>query len=100
MARTAPSGTRGVGCGEEPRTRGASAPAQCQSSSFRQADGDVDFTRRPAVLARLTLPVQRPRLPFERPYDLVRDPAAVVVTRLRRHALAVQQACVHLPRIY
>jgi hypothetical protein len=30
MARTAPSGTRGVACGGEPRTRGAVAPAECQ----------------------------------------------------------------------
>ena len=30
MARAAPSGTRGVGCGGEPRTRGALAPAECQ----------------------------------------------------------------------
>src|SRR5262249_19833203 len=33
MARTAPSGTRGDACGEEPRTRGALAPAECQSLS-------------------------------------------------------------------
>src|SRR5258706_16158414 len=30
MARTAPSGTRGDACGDEPRTRGALAPAECQ----------------------------------------------------------------------
>jgi putative transposase len=30
LARTAPSGTRGVACGDEPRTRRAVAPAECQ----------------------------------------------------------------------
>src|SRR5262249_52308868 len=32
MARAAPSGSRGDACGEEPRTRGAVAPAECQGS--------------------------------------------------------------------
>ena len=34
MARTAPSGSPGVGWGDEPRTRRALARAECQNSSF------------------------------------------------------------------
>src|SRR5712691_11476979 len=36
MARTAPSGSRGVACGAEPRTRRAVAPAECQFSGIRR----------------------------------------------------------------
>ena len=41
MARAAPSGTRGVGCGNEPRTRGASAPAECQHPPTARTAGDL-----------------------------------------------------------
>jgi putative transposase len=49
MARTAPSGTRGDACGEEPRTRGAVAPAECQidaAGGVVEADGNAGNSRR------------------------------------------------------
>jgi hypothetical protein len=53
MARAAPSGTRGVGCGDEPRTRRALAPAECQPSEAAPVERHrkcFGRSRRPARL--------------------------------------------------
>src|SRR5258708_34413714 len=55
MARTAPSGSPYVGGGDEPRTRGALAPAECQDLS--------EWSRpvpNPPGLASLGMPLSRP----------------------------------------
>ena len=48
MARTAPSRTRGDACGDESRTRGAVAPAECLCVFF-----DADRVSAPTQLAAL-----------------------------------------------
>jgi hypothetical protein len=45
------------------------------------------------------LPPKRPHSPLKRPYDIVRDPAAVKVAFLGLHSLAVHVAGVHFARI-
>jgi len=86
MARAAPSGTRGVVCGDEPRTHGARAPVECQECTHRPP-----FPR-PTVLPRLPRTLQNAGSSF-REWHRTRaiathDLAGCARIRARTHHLA------------
>jgi hypothetical protein len=84
MARTAPSGTRGDACGVEPRTRGAVAPAECQSKV-----SEVTPELRMILLVLAVRPLAAIRNPVEPRCPLVLDQGYNEVgirSRIAQHA--------------
>ena len=71
MGRAGPSGTRGATCGDEPRIRGALAPAECQDLSVTEEQARLDFavglySSRTASFARAAPLAGHRRIEFQR----------------------------------
>src|SRR5712691_9841708 len=77
MARTAPSGSRGVACGDEPRTRRAVAPAECQKAIYLFA---LAHSRRHVTQRRVALPHEQ-GIASVQDIDLCLEPGGAAATR-------------------